>query len=246
MSGATGDGAMPSDKPLRATTAVDPDGHPADTAVTADATPGPPGPDDATDTTPLDTAAVDTTPLDTAAVDTTPLDTAPVDTAPLEDAATAPETPEEPTPEEPPTMPAHLWAVVMVFDIAVDLPTPHARVTLREVSEPHRMLVIPVGLPEGTALAYAWRGVPTPRPLTHELFADVLTRLGATIDVVRLRGRTAGIVLAEIELSSARGREVVPCRPTDALTLSVRQGVPAPILVDLRLFDEEGDVDPDG
>jgi len=63
---------------------------------------------------------------------------------------------------------------------------------------------------------------------------------------VRLIGRTSGIVLAEIELSSARGREVVSCRPTDALTLAVRQGVPAPILVDQRLFDEEGDVDPDG
>ena len=232
MSGATGDGAMPSEKPTSATTAADPDGHLADTTVTADAAFGPPEPDDATGTM-------------------SPSDTAPSDTAPVEGTATAPETPDEVTGEEAtlqeaPTKPADLWAVVMVFDIAVDLPTPYARVTLREVSEPNRMLVIPIGLPEGTALAHAWRGVPTPRPLTHELFADVLTRLGATIDVVRLTGRTAGIVLAEIELSSARGREVVPCRPTDALTLSVRQGVPAPILVDLRLFDEEGDVDPDG
>jgi uncharacterized protein len=142
--------------------------------------------------------------------------------------------------------PAHLWAVVMVFDIAVDLPTPYARVTLREVAEPHRTVAIPVGLPEATALAHAWRGVPTPRPLTHELFSDVLARLGATIEVVRLIGRRDGIVLAEMELSSARGREVVPCRPTDALTLAVRQGVPAPILVDLRLFEAEGDVDPQG
>jgi hypothetical protein len=140
---------------------------------------------------------------------------------------------------------AHLWAVAMVFDIAVDLPTPHARVTLREVAEPHRMLVIPIGLPEGTALAHAWRGVATPRPLTHELFVNVLARLGATIEAARLLGRQAGIVLAEIELSTTRGREVVSCRPTDALTLAVRQSVPAPILIDLRLFDE-GDVDPEG
>jgi bifunctional DNase/RNase len=243
---------MPSEKPTSATTAADSDGHLADTTVTADAAFGPPEPDDATGTmSPSDTAPSDTAPSDTAPSDTAPSDTAPSDTAPVEGTATAPETPDEVTGEEAtlqeaPTKPADLWAVVMVFDIAVDLPTPYARVTLREVSEPNRMLVIPIGLPEGTALAHAWRGVPTPRPLTHELFADVLTRLGATIDVVRLIGRTAGIVLAEIELSSARGREVVPCRPTDALTLSVRQGVPAPILVDLRLFDEEGDVDPDG
>ena len=156
------------------------------------------------------------------------------------------ERPDEPLVADPPGGQVHLWAVVMVFDLAVDLPTPYARVSLREVDEPHRILAIPIGLPEGTALAHAWRGVPTPRPLTHELFSEVVTRLGATIEVVRLIGRQAGIVLAEMELSTARGREVVACRPTDALTLAVRQGVPAPILVDPRLFAEEGDVDPAG
>jgi hypothetical protein len=134
----------------------------------------------------------------------------------------------------------------MVFDIAVDLPTPHALVTLREVAEPHRLMAFPVGLPEATALAHAWRGVATPRPLTHELFSDVLVRVGATIEVVRVLGRRAGVVLAEMELSTPRGREVVGCRPTDALTLAIRQGVAAPILLDERLFDPDGDVDPDG
>jgi hypothetical protein len=135
-------------------------------------------------------------------------------------------------------------AVMLVFDITVELPTPHALLTLREVDAPHRLLVIPIGQPEGTALALAWRGVPTLRPVTHELFSDVLTRLGATIDAVRLTGRHAGVVLAEIEISSPRGREVVSARPTDCLTLAIRQGVPAPILVDPRLFDVEGDVEP--
>ena len=74
----------------------------------------------------------------------------------------------------------------------------------------------------------------------------MLTRLGATIDAVRLTGRHAGVVLAEIEISSPRGREVVSARPTDCLTLAIRQGVPAPILVDPRLFDVEGDVEPRG
>src|ERR1700728_1207152 len=167
-------------------------------------------------------------------------------TAPGATAATDTRRPEDPAGGDPGSPSPPRWAVVMVFDIAVDLPTPHARVTLREVDDPHRLVVIPVGLPEATALAHAWRGVATPRPLTHELFADVLVRLGATIEVVRLVGRRAGVVLAEIELSCARGREVVPCRPTDALTLSVRQGVPAPILVDRRLFEADGDVDPEG
>ena len=151
----------------------------------------------------------------------------------------------EPTPPAV-VLPHRLWAVVMVSDIAVELPTPHALVTLREVAEPHRLFALPVGVPDATALAHAWRGVATPRPLTHEVFRDVLVRLGATIEVVRLLGRQAGVVLAEMELSTTQGREVVACRPTDALTLAIRQGVPAPILLDERLFEPEGDVDPAG
>jgi uncharacterized protein len=146
--------------------------------------------------------------------------------------------------DQPADPPARDLAVVMVFDVAVNLPTPHALVTLRELDAPNRRLTIPVGLPEATALAHAWRGVATPRPLTHELFADVLVRLGTTIDAIRLTGRRAGVVLAEMELTSPRGHELVSCRPTDALTLAIRQGVPAPMLVDVRLFEAEGDVEP--
>ena len=57
-------------------------------------------------------------------------------------------------------------------------------------------------------------------------------------------GRAAGVVSAEMEISSPRGREKVPCRPTDGLTLAYRQGVKAPILADVRLFDPDADVAP--
>jgi bifunctional DNase/RNase len=137
------------------------------------------------------------------------------------------------------------FSVVRVTGIEVQLPSPHAVVVLAEVDEPHRSLAIPVGLPEATGLAHAWRALATARPLTHELFTDVLVRLGATVEVVRLLGRRAGVVLAELELSSPRGREFVPCRPSDALTLALRQKVPAPLLADARLFGAEGDVEPE-
>ncbi len=135
-------------------------------------------------------------------------------------------------------------AVAAVFDVRVELPAPHALVILREVDPPHRQLSVPVALGDAGALAHAWRELPAARPLTHQLFADVLVRLGATIDAVRLIGRRAGVVLAELELTSPRGHERIDCRPTDALTLALRQGVPAPILVDERLFEVEGDVEP--
>jgi uncharacterized protein len=133
--------------------------------------------------------------------------------------------------------------IVELAAIEVELPAPFAVVVLAEAEPPRRRLSIPVGLPEGSALAQAWRRVDTPRPLTHELFSYVLTKLGGTIEVVRLLGRLGGVVFAEFELSGPRGREVVPCRPSDGITLALRQGVVPPILADARLFEREGDVE---
>jgi bifunctional DNase/RNase len=138
------------------------------------------------------------------------------------------------------------FSVVEVHDVAVELPSQFPRVTLRETDPPYRSLVIPVGLPEGVALVHAQAGIPTPRPLTHELFAEVLRRLAVDVVAVRLVGRLQGVYLAELVLSGARGRETVPCRASDGLTLALRQRVPAPVLVDARLIESPGDVEPAG
>jgi bifunctional DNase/RNase len=148
--------------------------------------------------------------------------------------------------EGPAEVPAETpFVLVEVVSVGVELPAPHAVVVLREMAEPHRALAIPIALADASALASAWRDEPTSRPLTHELFAEVLARLGVTLEVVRLVGRRAGVLLAEIELSGPRGRERVPCRPSDALTLAHRHRVRAPILLDAALFEPEGDVDPE-
>lgn len=133
---------------------------------------------------------------------------------------------------------------VEVAAVEVELPDPYALVVLAEVGEGARTLAIPMALADANALAHAWRGVGTPRPLTHELFAEVLVRLGATVEVVRLLGRRDGVVLAELELCSPGGRERIPCRPSDGLTLALRQRVRAPIVANPALFEPEVDVEP--
>jgi hypothetical protein len=107
-----------------------------------------------------------------------------------------------------------------------------------------RELSFRVGLPEGVALAYALRGVSTPRPLTHELFTTVLQRLRADLVAVRLVSRQGSTYGAEMDVMSAQGREVVPCRPSDGIVLAARQPVSAPILADERLLAGAGDVTP--
>ena len=40
------------------------------------------------------------------------------------------------------------------------------------------------------------------------------------------------------------GREQLDCRPSDGIILALRMPVPAPILVDVRLLEQVGDVGP--
>jgi bifunctional DNase/RNase len=138
--------------------------------------------------------------------------------------------------------PMPVFRVMDVVEVGVALPSPYPMVTLRETEPPYRTLTFPCGMPEGTTLAHALYKVATPRPLTHELFVEVLQRLNTDLAAVRLVSRFSGTYSAELDLVGVHGHEVVSCRPTDGLTLALRQSVPAPILADERLLTEEGDV----
>jgi uncharacterized protein len=141
-----------------------------------------------------------------------------------------------------PPLPA--FRVMDVEDVAMDLPSPYPAVTLVESEPPMRALVFPVGLPEGTAMAQALRRMDSRRPMTHELFMQVMQRARIDVIAVRLTGRDEGNLLAELDLMTPAGRVRVDCRPSDGIVLALRMPVPAPVLADERLLDDVGDVAP--
>jgi uncharacterized protein len=143
---------------------------------------------------------------------------------------------------DPVQLPA--FRVMDVEDVSLDLPSPYPAVTLVESEPPMRALVFPVGLPEGTAMAQALRRMDSRRPMTHELMMQVLQRAHIDVIAVRLTGRDEGNLLAELDLMTPSGRERIDCRPSDGIVLALRMPVPAPILVDERLLEEAGDVEP--
>ena len=153
------------------------------------------------------------------------------------------EAPEFPAPEAPATQYA-TFRVMDVEDVSLDLPSQFPAVTLVESEPPMRTLVFPVGLPEGTAIAQALRRLEGRRPMTHELFMQVLQRARIDVIAVRLVGREEGTLLAELDLMTPGGRERVDCRPSDGIVLALRMPVPAPILVDERLLEDLGDLAP--
>ncbi len=136
------------------------------------------------------------------------------------------------------------FRVMDVDDVSLDLPTQYPAVTLVEAEPPMRTLVFPVGLPEGTALAQALRRIQGRRPMTHELFMQVMQRAHIDVVAVRLVGREEGNLLAELDLMTPAGRERIDCRPSDGLVLALRMPVPAPVMADERLLEEGGDVAP--
>ncbi len=140
--------------------------------------------------------------------------------------------------------PVASFRVMDVEDVLLDLPSQYPAVTLVESEPPMRTLVFPVGLPEGTAIAQALRRMEGRRPMTHELFMQVLQRARIDVIAVRLVGREEGTLLAELDLMTPGGRERVDCRPSDGIVLALRMPVPSPILVDERLLESLGDVDP--
>jgi hypothetical protein len=117
-------------------------------------------------------------------------------------------------------------------------------VVLRETEAPRRQLSFAVGMQDGVGLSHALRRIPTPRPLTHELITDVLSGFDIDVVAIRLVGRQGKTYFAELDLRGRTGRNVYSCRPTDALAIALHQAVPVPILIDSRLFEQDGDVEP--
>lgn len=132
---------------------------------------------------------------------------------------------------------APTWRVVAVSGVEVDLPSVHPEVLLTEVEAPWRTLRIPVGFAEGSAIAYALKGMPTPRPLTHELVSELLDRHGVEVAALRITARQGSVYLAELETSGPRGPQTVPCRPSDGLALVLRRPLPTPVTVAEGLFE---------
>ncbi len=131
------------------------------------------------------------------------------------------------------------FIVVDVVGVRVEMPSNQPIVLLKE-SGGDRYLPIWVGAVEATSIAFAQQGVQPPRPLTHDLIADLLKSLGAVISSVHLTELRDGIFYSLINIE---GGESVSARPSDAISIALRSG--APILASEELLDEAGIEIPD-
>ncbi len=107
-------------------------------------------------------------------------------------------------------------------DVDRDVGVP--RMVLRELSGATRLLTIFIGAVEMRAIQLAEEGHEPPRPMTHDLFRDVLADLGIHLERVVITELRDSTYFAELHLSAAGQVRIVSSRPSDAVALAVRVG----------------------
>lgn len=130
-----------------------------------------------------------------------------------------------------------------LFGVRVELPSNAPIVLLRTAEDDRSPMLLPIfiGGPEATAIALAQEGVEPPRPMTHDLFAQVIEEMEVTLEkivITELRERT---FFAELHLRSPNEARVMSARPSDAIALAIR--LSAPIFAEEALLAEAGYAD---
>jgi bifunctional DNase/RNase len=117
---------------------------------------------------------------------------------------------------------------------------------LKEAEGPRRMPII-IGVPEAQAIANELEGVRPQRPMTHDLLRNVIESLGGHLKEVVIHSLKEGTFYAALvfEYSDLE----VDARPSDAIAIAVRCGVPIyvteEILNEAAIDHPEGDGDED-
>ena len=112
---------------------------------------------------------------------------------------------------------------------------------LKEPDGDERILPIFIGKSEALAIALAMEGVTSPRPMTHDLMAEVIGTSGVEllrVEIVDLEDRT---FFAEMEFGKRGDEESafrISSRPSDAIALAIRMD--APVFAVDKVLDEAG------
>jgi len=87
-----------------------------------------------------------------------------------------------------------------------------------------RLLPLWIGPLEGQAIAIKFSGIALPRPFTHDLMSEVLSKTGYKIKKVVLDRVKDNTYYSSIYISNGNDTHRLDSRPSDAIAMSVRTG----------------------
>lgn len=108
-------------------------------------------------------------------------------------------------------------------------------IVLTEV-DGERTFPIVIGNAEAYAIDRRLKGIPTQRPLTHDLLANVIEQLGGEIDRIEINNLQDAVFFARIYIRQGDHTVEIDSRPSDAIALGVATMVP--IFVAEHILDE--------
>ena len=98
-------------------------------------------------------------------------------------------------------------------------------IMLKEV-DGERTFPIVIGSGEAYAIDRRLKGIPTPRPLTHDLLANIIDHLGGEIAQIEINDLDNHTFFARIHIKQNGRTLEVDSRPSDAIALGIATSVP--------------------
>lgn len=123
---------------------------------------------------------------------------------------------------------------VDVVGVRLELPSNQPVLILRD-QQATRYLPLWIGTAEATAISLVLEGVEPPRPLTHDLLANVIDQLGGQVISVTVNELVEGTFFATINFLN---HDSISARPSDAVALAIRNQVP--VFVEQEVMDFAG------
>ncbi len=110
---------------------------------------------------------------------------------------------------------------VVVESLTIDPDSKTPILVLKSVKDQKEMPIM-IGLLEASAIASAIQGIAFDRPMTHDLFKNVLSKMGQNISKVEITKIENNTFYAKIYFISENDQFFIDARPSDAIALALR------------------------
>ena len=102
-------------------------------------------------------------------------------------------------------------------------------IVLKEVDGERRLPIL-IGSAEAFAIDRRLKGIPAPRPMTHDLLATVIEKMGGTLEKIEITSLevvgSAGTFIAILHIRQGETSLQIDCRPSDAIALGAASSLP--------------------
>lgn len=133
-----------------------------------------------------------------------------------------------------------MYQRVKIQGLLLDPVTERPILVLKE-DDASRILPIWIGTSEANAIALQLENIKVPRPMTHDLLCGILNKVNSSLVEVRICDLRDNTYFADIILAHEGSELHVDSRPSDAIALAVRTGVP--IYVEDSIFQKSAETE---